>query len=196
MKNEKDDRRSIRTQTTLMNSLAVLLAERYYDDISVLDIITQANVGRSTFYAHFSTKDDLLKSCFERALHHLVGHIDLDTSTGNLRLDSVAFFDHVREHYNLYRSLVWGSGLDILSRDGLAALSEKFEERLAPILSANPNPVIQLDILAYSMAGNLLLILKWWLDQKMPYPSEKMDAIIQQIVVKNTQRLLELTEIT
>ncbi len=56
MKNEKDDRRSIRTQTTLMNSLAVLLAERYYDDISVLDIITQANVGRSTFLCTFLYK--------------------------------------------------------------------------------------------------------------------------------------------
>ncbi len=91
----------------------------------------------------------------------------------------------------------WFGVLDwIYSHATASPLSEKFEERLAPILSANPNPVIQLDILAYSMAGNLLLILKWWLDQKMPYPSEKMDAIIQQIVVKNTQRLLELTEIT
>lgn len=194
MNQKKDDRRSKRTQITLMDALATLLAERHYDEISVQDIITKANIGRSTFYAHFPTKDNLLETCFERALNHLVSHIDLDTSTGNLHLDCIAFFDHVREHYNLYRSLIWGSGMDILTRDGLKALSRKFEDHLSPFLAINPDPAIHLDILAYSMAGNILLILKWWLDKKMPYTSREMDAFIQQIVVKNTQRILGITE--
>ncbi|MFD3510820.1 TetR/AcrR family transcriptional regulator [Nocardia sp. NPDC058666] len=60
------DRRVRRTRDTLHQALIELMIERGYDKVTVRDIIDRADVGRSTFYAHYRDKDDLLLvSCTE-----------------------------------------------------------------------------------------------------------------------------------
>ena len=52
------DRRVRRTRGRLRAALGSLLHERPYEDIAVKQILARADVGRSTFYAHFDDKDD------------------------------------------------------------------------------------------------------------------------------------------
>ena len=78
----QQDRRTQRTQQTLFDALIDLLKVKHYDAISVKDIIEKANVGRSTFYAHYQTKDDLLKSGFERVLDMLLDQVVFDETDG------------------------------------------------------------------------------------------------------------------
>jgi AcrR family transcriptional regulator len=54
------DRRVRRTRGLLHGALASLIHEKPYDDIVVKEILARADVGRSTFYAHFRDKDELL----------------------------------------------------------------------------------------------------------------------------------------
>jgi AcrR family transcriptional regulator len=194
MAQQRQDRRSQRTQQTLLDALIALLAVKHYDEISINDIIDRANVGRSTFYAHYQCKDDLLKSGFERVLDMLIHHISFGEAYQDLRLDTTQLFRHAQGHYELYRTLVWGSGFDLLTKDGHAALSAKFQESFTQILSGKPEPSIPLAVLSYSMAGTLLILLKWWLDNKMPYSPEYMDEIFQQLVMSSTRKILGLTE--
>jgi AcrR family transcriptional regulator len=186
------DRRSERTEQTLMDALVALLAVKGYDEISINDIIDRANVGRSTFYAHYQTKDDLLKSGFERVLDMLIHHISFIEADKGLQLDTTPFFSHAKGHYELYRTLAWGSGFDVLTKDGHAALSARFQERFSSLLSGKPEPAIPLDVLSYWMAGTLLLLLKWWLDNKMPCSPERMDEIFQQLVMASASGILGL----
>lgn len=195
MTREKQDRRSQRTQQTLINALIELLDKNNYDSISINDIVARANVGRSTFYAHYQSKDDLLKSGFERVLEMLLNHLSLDESDQTLRLDTTHLFQHARGHYELYRTLVWGSGHELLTRDGHARLSAKFQEHLAVQLIGKPEPSIPLTVLCYAMAGNLLILLQWWLDNKMPYTPDKMDAIFQKFTMVSVRNILGLTKI-
>jgi AcrR family transcriptional regulator len=196
MTEQRQDRRSQRTQQALMDALIALLAVKNYDEISINDIVDRANVGRSTFYAHYQTKDDLLKSGFERVLDMLIQHINTRELDQGLQLDTTMFFRHAQGHYEIYRTLVWGSGFDILTRDGHAALSAKFRESFTQLLSGRPEPPIPLAVLSYSVAGTLLLLLKWWLDNKMPYSPEYMDEIFQQLVMSSARKLLGLSENT
>jgi AcrR family transcriptional regulator len=71
VRNTKADRRSQRTRQLLSAALIELMLEKRYDDISVQDIIERANVGRSTFYAHYLDKEDLLVGDFTRVLDAL-----------------------------------------------------------------------------------------------------------------------------
>jgi AcrR family transcriptional regulator len=193
MAQQRQDRRSQRTQQALMDALISLLAVKHYDEISINDIIDRANVGRSTFYAHYQAKDDLLKSGFGRVLDMLIQHIKFNEVDQDLQLDTTPLFSHAKGHYELYRTLVWGSGFELLTKDGHAALSAKFQESFTRLLSGKPEPSIPLDVLSYSMAGNLLILLKWWLDNKMPYSPEYMDEIFQQLVMPSARNTLGLT---
>jgi AcrR family transcriptional regulator len=191
---QRQDRRSQRTQQTLMDALVAMLAVKHYDEISINDIVDRANVGRSTFYAHYQGKDDLLKSGFERVLGLLFHHISFGEADQDLQLDTTQLFCHAQGHYELYRTLVWGSGFELLTRDGHAALSAKFQESFTQLLSGKPEPSIPLAVLSYSMAGTLLILLKWWLDNKMPYSPEHMDEIFQRLVMSSARNILGLTE--
>ena len=53
IKNERVDRRVQRTRHLLNEALMSLIMEKGYEAITVQDIIDRANLGRSTFYAHY-----------------------------------------------------------------------------------------------------------------------------------------------
>ena len=77
----KEDRRVARTKQAISHALVALISKRGFEDLTVQDILEEANVGRSTFYAHFQDKEDVLLQGLEelqRALslrqqqaHHL-----------------------------------------------------------------------------------------------------------------------------
>ena len=71
------DRRQKRTREAIFNAFTLLLAKENYNQISVQQIIDTANIGRTTFYSHYETKESLLEDlCGE-----LFGHI-VDTAQG------------------------------------------------------------------------------------------------------------------
>src|SRR5687768_631620 len=56
------DRRTARTRQALLEAFIALMFERRYDAFGVPDIVARANVGRSTYYEHFGSKDALLRT--------------------------------------------------------------------------------------------------------------------------------------
>src|SRR5689334_10492837 len=113
MKNTKADRRSERTRQLLNAALIELMLEQRYDNITVQDIIDRANVGRSTFYAHYLDKEDLLISGFTRTFDMLSQHPQQQGGAEQQALPSLArFFQHAQEHHQLYKALVRGGGVE------------------------------------------------------------------------------------
>ena len=191
MTEKAPDRRTQRTRESLIHALLALIEEKHYDQISVQDIVEHANVGRSTFYAHYENKDDLLNSGFEHLLDSLVQWIQV-SEDGQLVFDTTMLFRHAHRHYEIYRTLIWGTGFKLLIEDGHATLSEKIETRLKDVLPAEQLEGTPLPVFAYTLAGALLALLKWWLDNKMPYPPEQMDAIFQRLMMPGMRETLSL----
>ena len=65
------DRRQRKSRQAIFNAFIELLSHKKINQITVADIIEKADVGRATFYAHFETKDGLLKELCQELFCHI-----------------------------------------------------------------------------------------------------------------------------
>lgn len=114
------DRRQERTRQALRQAFIVLVAERRYEDIAVTDIVERANVGKSTFYEHFRSKDELLSSLMDRMLGELAGAARGEIEAGKLHF----LMNHFWANRRLGR-VVFGKTLAPTIRRRLAAMIEQ-----------------------------------------------------------------------
>lgn len=59
-------RRSDQTRAGLMSAFTQLVFAKGFENVSVREVVTIAGVARSTFYEHFSDREDVLRSCMTR----------------------------------------------------------------------------------------------------------------------------------
>jgi AcrR family transcriptional regulator len=193
VRNTKADRRSQRTRKLLSAALLELMLEQRYDAITIQDIIDRANIGRSTFYAHYLDKEDLLVSDFTRVLDALSQHIEQrGEQNPRARPSLTFFFHHVQMHHQLYKALSRSGPIELLYKKGHERLRCNIEQHLATLAPIGQRPAALLSLLADSMAGTILTMLKWWLDNDMPYTPEQMDALFHQLVLPGVYAILEI----
>lgn len=75
------DRRQRKTRKAIYAAFEQLLLEQHYSSITVAQIIERADIGRSTFYAHFATKDELLDQLCEEMFAHVFDGVETDAHT-------------------------------------------------------------------------------------------------------------------
>lgn len=179
---EKNDRRSQRTRYSLSAALVELIREKDYNSITVNDIIERANVGRSTFYAHYRDKDDLFLGELDRVIEvlgqRIPGQDDMPF------FPSLGLFQHVSEEYELYKALVWTPGIDLLIRHMQKSLTHRVEQGLQ---SSGKEYAVPLPILANFITGSFLALLKWWLENKKKETPEQMDDMFRKLILSGME---------
>lgn len=167
------DRRQKKTRDAIFSAFAELLSQKHYNQISVQEIIDAANVGRTTFYAHFETKDYLLKSLCEE----LFGHI-IDTAMGlphghyhyscGSKTDSV-FLHLVRHLQENDRNI-----LELLSSENNEIFMKYFKTNLRTLIVTQyaekgllKNAALPEDYLVNHIASSFAETIDWWLSRGM-----------------------------
>ena len=181
MTNERPpDRRVRRTKQRLDDALESLIIEKGYDKITVQDLIDRADVGRSTFYAHYETKDELLISWTQLA-DDMELHMAQEQTDAGSTMPSLALFRHLGEYHRLYKALLGGRGIDIVTEMIHSTLLRHATSELERHPDVNDQTTIPIEVRAGFLASSLLALLTWWLDNDMPYPPEKMDEIYKEL---------------
>jgi AcrR family transcriptional regulator len=116
------DRRFQRTRRLLLDAFVESIASREYDEITVADIVGRANVGRSTFYEHYESKEDLLRRTMEPIITGLGLALQTESATENLRL----IVAHVRKNRRFAMSIFSGDPRRLVAE----FIAEDLESRL------------------------------------------------------------------
>lgn len=181
------DRRTRRTRQAISDALVELMLEKTYNAITVQEIIDRADVGRSTFYSHYADKDDLLTSLFERFGRQL----ELTSTRQYKVLPIMEVFEHVAENHRLFKALIWGSGTDIVLRSMHDHLDVHLENKLQEKLGRG-EPSIKVKMVAHYITGVLMILMKWWLDEKQPFSAAEMDTHFHELVVPGVEQTFDI----
>jgi AcrR family transcriptional regulator len=164
MRQDSTDRRSLRSRQLLIDALAGLMLSQRYESITVQQITEQANVGRSTFYAHFTDKDDLLASTVRR----MVGGLETDEpGPRNTLSPSIGLFHHVGDHAGHYLMHSRGRHLSLFLDALQSELTAMFVARLAPRVPAEGETAVPVPLLAAMLAGMLITAMRTWVESGM-----------------------------
>jgi AcrR family transcriptional regulator len=190
----KVDRRVLRTRQGLHAALIALILEKRYDKITVQEIIDRANVGRSTFYAHFLDKDDLLISGFQRYDNEIAQKLESageDDAARHLFLHSLVFFRHAYDHHELYWAMLNGGGGDILMGTARRHMHITIQRHLDEVVAAGNAAMIPMPVVTAFLAGALLSVLTWWLDNGMSLSPEQINNMYQSMAKSGLRALID-----
>ncbi len=176
MKTEKMDRRVKYTTLLLKGSLIKLMKNYSISKISVKMLCEDADINRSTFYAHYNDQFDLLRQLEQEVITEFENYIDMHTMTDPV--DTVAILKQLLEYaaknVDLFRVLLSENGDSEFQRDILSLAQRQIISNLKSDQSLDPRTSEYLQ--RFIIAGALEILQKW----------------IQDGTVESTQQMAEL----
>lgn len=176
----QDDRRTQKTKKFLAEALRELILEKGYDALTVQDIIDRANVGRSTFYAHYESKEQLL-----------VGNIRFQQELVDPPADREAYpmginlswlFHHTHEQLSLVRALLRTKGGVIVAEHFTELCKTKILEYHKAKM---PRSTTARKLFAYkadAAAGAIVRMLFKWLEDGALIPPDEMVSYATRVL--------------
>jgi AcrR family transcriptional regulator len=178
MVNKQMDRRTQRTRTALMSAFVELILSRGYGRVRIADIAGRANVGRSTFYLHYSNKEALLKESLKQPCSGLAACAGSDATP----LIVTALLEHFRNQRRINRVFfeypirpVW-----------VTILATSIEPYLARTAKAGMRMHIPRSLLALIVAEMQIALITHWLTDAI---SVKPDVIAKALVASTRAML-------
>lgn len=167
-----EDRRVRRSRRALRDALISLILERGYASVTVEDITARADLGRATFYTHYTDKDDLLEHIVTDLIAELQERQRPLVSTSSVGFTGkpiLEMFRHAAEERDTYRVILRGEGDGRALRrfaDAQAATAAAVFAARAEAQGVTPN--VDIELLARAWAGEQIGVLQWWLEPETP----------------------------
>lgn len=171
------DRRVERTRNALRAALHSLVARKSYDEITLAEVLTEANVGRSTFYLHFRDKDDLLLSTVADVM--TVAGVP-PKGTGQW-FDSILWFSLPMFEYHAHRKAMAGHRM---GEQGKRILHRHLERAICDLIEVQVERQFrEAELVRHFVASTFIFVLNWWLERKGSMTPDQIDAVFRKLVV-------------
>ncbi len=192
----KEDRRVRRTQKMLHRALISLVLEKSYDSITIQQILDRADIGRSTFYAHFKSRDELLISGIHDLRDTLESAIQRERSRSKPHEDVIGFslmmFEHASEYREVYHALLNTHGWPIFRQ----RLEEMFDEIMRRECKAEIQKLkkadsdVPVDLFVHYLVAGFFSVLTWWLGRRSRLTPFQINEIFRSLVLPTIDRVL------
>jgi AcrR family transcriptional regulator len=179
---KKTDARVRRTRDALGDALVALMQEKPFETITVQDVLDRAQVSRSTFYSHYSDKDDLLMSDAEEFFESISMALSVHGDKSDRVFPVREFFVHLSDVQPFFKALVKSGKYQENMELARGHFARGIERRLSELPRGKSIPPNQLSAIAFTHAGALLSLLTWWLDRGMRESPAEMDELFHRMI--------------
>jgi AcrR family transcriptional regulator len=172
-----EDRRVRRTRTSIRAALKRLLQDAAIDQFTVKDIAEEADIGYTTFFRHFATKEEALADLADSAAAELLTQTLPVLKAADSRASCVALCQHVQANRSVWGALLTGGAASFVR----SALAKHTLEKEAewPI----PQSWIPADKGTYLATGMVVETLTWWLTHAADLAPEQVAEIMDRTFV-------------
>lgn len=188
----RPDRRVARSRRALKEALTDLILERGYEAVTVQDVIDRADVGRSTFYAHFLDKDDLLMA--------ILGDVEMPAPDHTTWApDDPAFgwtlelFRHFGSGRRLFKAVAGSESGALARRETTRRLEDLAGAELSRVGAGRKLDALRLEIVGRFLVGTFIGFMDWWMREENEHlPAEQVDHAFRSLVLPGVANVLEL----
>ncbi|WP_455104248.1 TetR/AcrR family transcriptional regulator [Peptostreptococcus sp.] len=183
------DRRQIKTRQAIFSAFVKLLETKRYEKMTVQGILDEANIGRSTFYAHFETKDELLKAVCRELFGHIIDSAMDKTHTHGLYSKDEApqsVFCHLLQHLQENDNNI----LELLSCESSEIFLRYFKDNLNELIQTQfvnhnrrENQDLPQDFLVNHISGSFVEMVLWWLKDRNKHTPEELDRYFRAVIL-------------
>ena len=178
------DRRQQKTRRAIFQAFHKLLEQKPFTSITVQEILEEADIGRSTFYSHFETKDALLKEMCTDMFEHIFSHElhpetshDFSSSDHGLQEKITHLLYHLKDHK--------GNVLGVLSGESGEWFMRYFKEYLGTMFQQYPRsirPDVPRDFALNHLVGSFAEAVKWWIRTRMEMSPEELAGHYMKLI--------------
>ena len=174
------DRRQRKTKKAIYSAFIELLGSKDFSSISVQEIIDKADVGRATFYAHFETKDYLLKEICEELFGHILGNTDTHYECDYKEHFLLHLLRHIKNNDDNILKLLKGRNNELF----LGYFRKSLE---GMILSATKEDVVReigvpKDFVVNFIAVTFTQMIFWWAEREFAQSPQQICAYFEAVV--------------
>ena len=168
------DRRQKKTRTAIFEAFIQLLGEMDYARITVGQVIEAADVGRATFYAHFETKEFLLKELCRELFDHVFG----DRDSGLFHCDDrddvfLHLFRHIGQNDSNLLRLLRSRNNELFLGYFKENLVRTLQDRLF-VFDHRRAPQLPEDFWMDHICATFTQTLRWWVERGMGQTPEQI----------------------
>ena len=176
------DRRQQKTRIAIFQAFSRLMETKRFEHITVQQIIDEANIGRSTFYAHFETKDNLLEVMCADIFHHVFSKALKAERTHDFSSDSSlsSRVTHILYHMKERKEipiLFMSDSSELFVRYFRSYLVELFSEYEQQFPREVPA-----DFVIHHLTGSFIEMVRWWCSGGMECTPEEVTAYYMKVV--------------
>ena len=181
------------TRQKLVDATRLMLIEKGYSQVDILDITEGANVSRATFYKHFKNKEDCVQALMQQGFDALVAEISGSKQNFSSRPEWVLrsftrLFKWAEENRELELLLVGGMVSPKLNAFGVQYMTRVIKDNIMndPMLLGkegdHPHPYPP-DVLAQVVTGMYVQVLGWWLENDTGHSANEMGQMLCNILL-------------
>ena len=182
------DKREIKTINKIHASFVKLINEKDYDLITIQDILDDSKVSRSTFYAHYKTKDELLLNISHHIFEHVFSKTLEEEKTHDFSKDTFYNYRHLIEHIyyhvqdekELFKGILKSSGTEIFMDEFRKELSKLADSYFSNYPYQGEIP---LELKKSLAVEDFIVILKYWIkNDSKETPEEVSNYFIKSFI--------------